>query len=419
MTTREYDVVLYGAGGFTGRQTVAYFSKHAPSSLRWAIAGPHRDKLEAVRVQAGGPARSTDILVADSRQQATVDAVVSRTRIVLNTAGPFALYGTPVVDACVRFGTHYVDITGEIPWVREIVTRYHAHAAAAGTRIITCCGFDSVPSDLGALLMARHIQQAFGVPCVEVKAYFQLYGGFNGGTMASMLNMLTSNTTVQLDDPFLIDPVTSHGPQQAERSRDLTTPRHDADAGTCIGPFFMAPTNTRVVRRSAALYADWQEPYGPEFVYQEALKYDPPFARTKAWVVTIGLGLFYASLKQPLTRRLVVPLLPKPGTGPSLQMMNNGWFRCDLLAFATDGRRLRGVIQHAGDPGNRATVKFVCEAALALALNADRLPGGSGRGGVLTPATGLGQVLADRLRAAGVTIDIGQPTPNGAIKEVA
>ena len=112
------------------------------------------------------------------------------------------------------------------------------------------------------------------------------------------------------------------------------------------------------------------------------------------------------------------PLLPKPGTGPSLQKMNNGWFRCDLLALSTDGRRLRGVIQHAGDPGNRATVKFVCEAALALALNADRLPGGSRRGGVLTPATGLGQVLADRLRTAGVTIDIGQPTSKGAIREV-
>jgi short subunit dehydrogenase-like uncharacterized protein len=172
----------------------------------------------------------------------------------------------------------------------------------------------------------------------------------------------------------------------------------------------MAPTNTRVVRRSAALYADWQEPYGPEFVYQEALKYDPPFARVKAWAITNGLRLFYAALKQSLTRRIVAPLLPKPGTGPSLQKMNNGWFTCDLLAFAKDGRRLRGMIRHVGDPGNRATVKFVCEAALALALDADRLPGGARRGGVLTPATGLGQVLADRLSRAGVTIDIGQPT---------
>ena len=325
-------------------------------------------------------------------------------------------YGTPVVDACVRFGTHYVDITGEVPWIREIITRYHARAAAAGLRIITGCGFDSVPSDLGALLMARQIQQEFGVPCAEVRAYYQLYGGFNGGTMASMLNLLGSGTLMHWD-PFLLDPDTRHGPRQTERSRDLTVPRHDTDTGACIGPFFMAPTNTRVVRRSAALHAGWQEPYGPDFVYQEALKYDAPFACAKAWVTTSGLGLLFAALERPLTRRLVAPLLPKPGSGPSVQTMDTGWFTCDLLAFATDGRRLRGEIRHAGDPGNRATVKFLCEAALALALDAERLPGGSTRGGVLTPATGLGHVLADRLRRAGVTIDIGLPRPAAATRE--
>jgi len=417
MPTREYDVVLYGASGFTGRQAVAYFSTQAPAGLRWAMAGRHRDTLVAVRAEVGGSARAADILVADSGQQAAVDAVVARTRIVLNTAGPFALYGTAIVDACVRFGTHYVDITGEVPWIHEIITRYHDRAAVAGTRIITSCGFDSVPSDLGALLMARHIQEAFGVPCTEVRTYFQLYGGFNGGTMASMLNLFASDTPMRWDS-FLLDPDTAHGPRQIERSRDLTVPRHDADAGTCVGPFFMAPTNTRVVRRSAALYAGWQEPYGPEFVYQEALKYDAPFACAKAWVTTSGLGLFYAALERPLTRRLVEPLLPKPGSGPSVQTMDTGWFTCDLLAFATDGRRLGGVIRHAGDPGNRATVKFLCEAALALALDAERLPGGSMRGGVLTPATGLGHVLADRLRRAGVTIDIGLPRP-AATREMA
>ena len=281
MATREYDVVLYGAGGFTGKQTAAYFSKHAPPGLRWAIAGRNRDKLETVRAEVGGPARAEDVLIADSRDQAAVDAVVSRTRVVLNTAGPFALYGTPVVDACVRFGAHYVDITGETPWVRELITRYHERAATDGTRIMTCCGFDSVPSDLGALLIARHVQQAFGVPCVEVRAYFQLYGGFNGGTMASMLNMLAADPPVQLDDPFLLDPATSHGPRLTERSRDLTRPFHNAERGTWIGPFFMAPTNTRVVRRSAALYSDWGEPYGPEFVYQEVLKSRPHHSRNR------------------------------------------------------------------------------------------------------------------------------------------
>ncbi len=414
MATREYDVVLFGASGFTGKQTAAYFSKHAPPGLRWTIAGRNQGKLEAVRREVGGPAPAEDVLVADSRDQASVDAAVSRTRVVLNAAGPFALYGTPVVDACVRFGAHYVDITGETPWVRELITRYHERAASDGTRIITCCGFDSVPSDLGALLIARHVQQAFGVPCVEVRAYFQLYGGFNGGTMASMLNMLAAETPVQLDDPFLLDPPTSHGPRQTERSQDPTRPSRDADVGTWIGPFFMAPTNTRVVRRSAALYAGWGEPYGPEFVYQEVLKYDRPFARAKAWLTTNALALFFVSVRQPLTRRIVAPLLPKPGTGPSLEKMDNGWFTCELLGVASDGQRIRGLISHAGDPGNRATVKFVCEAALALALDVDALPGGLRRGGVLTPATGFGHVLADRLRRAGVTINIGEPSSRAA-----
>jgi short subunit dehydrogenase-like uncharacterized protein len=418
MGTREYDVVLYGAGGFTGQQTVAYFSEHVPLGVRWAIAGRNRATLEAVRSSAGGPARAQDILVADSRNQASVDAVVSRTRVVLNTAGPFALYGTPVVDACVRFGTHYVDITAETPWVRDLIADYHQRASDAGTRIIPCCGFDSVPSDLGALLVARHVHQSLGIPCSEVRAYYQLYGGFNGGTMASLLNIIESRAGWP-GDPFLLDTVTSHGPRQTERSRDLTAPRYDAELGTWIGPFFMAPTNTRVVRRSAALYAGWHEPYGSDFVYQEALKYDRPFALAKACVVTGGLALFNAALRQPLTRRVVVPLLPKPGTGPSLLTMDKGWFTCELVGCAEGGRRVRGVIRHTGDPGNRATVTFVCEAAMALALETHALPGGPGRGGVLTPATGLGHVLADRLRRVGVTIDIGHTVPNRAIEDVA
>jgi short subunit dehydrogenase-like uncharacterized protein len=404
---KELDVVLYGAGGFTGRQTVAYFARHAPAGLRWAIAGRHRDKLDAARADCGAP--PVEVLIADSANQSTVDAVVSRTRIVLSTAGPFALYGTSVVDACVRFGTHYVDITGETPWVHELITRYHERAAPAGTRIIPCCGFDSVPSDLGTLLMARHVQTALAAPCVEARGYFQLSGGLNGGTVASLMNMLRADEPPRPGGPFMLDPPTPHGTRQTERSRPLVAPRFDAELGAWIGPFFMAPINTRIVRRSAALFAEWQEPYGPEFVYQEALKYDPPLARAKAWAGTAAIAAFYGAVKTPITRPLVTPLLPKPGAGPSAQTMDRGWFTCELLAMTQDGRRARGLMSFAGDPGNRATTVLVCESALALAVDGDRLPGGVGRGGVLTPATGLGQALADRLVRAGVTIDIGRP----------
>ncbi len=406
MSARDYDVVLYGAGGFTGRQTVAYFARHAPPQIRWAIAGRTREKLEAVRAEVGAPARPEDVLVADSQDQAAVDAVVSRTRIVLSTAGPFARYGTPIVDACVRFGTDYVDITGETAWVRQLIDRYHDRAAAGATRIITCCGFDSVPADLGTFLLVRHMQRA-GIACSEVRAFYTMSRGLNGGTVASILNATKDGSLAAMDDVFLLDPSRPDSPRQIEHSQDITAPRFDPEIGTWSGPFVMAPTNTRIVRRSVALYADRREPYGDEFVYQEYQRYDPPLARAKAVAVTAGLSLFRAALGWPPARRVIEPTLPRPGTGPSVRTMDEGWFRCELIGFAHDGRRVRGLILHKGDPGNRATVRFVCESALALALDGDRLPGGPSRGGVLTPATGLGQVLAERLRNAGVRIDIG------------
>ncbi len=294
-----------------------------------------------------------------------------------------------------RFGTHYVDITGETPWMREIASRYHAAAASSGTRIIPCCGFDSVPSDIGAMLMARHIREAFDVPCAEVRAYFQFSGGLNGGTVASLLNMLSARRR------GTVEPTAR--PRDA-RIRMVKRPQFDAQLGTWIGPFVMAPTNTQVVSRSIMLGEEWHEPHGTAFVYQEAMRYDPPSARAKAVAAAAGLGLLFAALQQPLTRRLVQTMLPKPGQGPSVETMDRGWFTCDLLGLAEDGRQARGLIRYDGDPGNRATTVFVCESALALAIDADRLPGGTTRAGVLTPATGLGDVLVERLRTAGTVI---------------
>lgn len=395
---RDYDVLLYGAGGFTGRQSVAYFAAHAPARLRWAIAGPRRQTLEAARDAADAPLSDGDLVIAPSQDQAAVDAVVARSRIVLSTAGPFALYGTPVVDACVRFGTHYVDITGETPWMREIAGRFHDRAAAAGTRIIPCCGFDSVPSDLGVWLTGRHIRDTIGVRCAEVRSYFRLSGGLNGGTVASLLNMLKAPRHLDAE---------AMPKRRDERIRMVERPRYDAELGTWIGPFVMAPTNTQVVRRSLLLLEVWQgSARSANFVYQEAMRYDPPFARAKAGAAAAGLGFLFMALKQPLTRRLIASLLPKPGMGPSVKTMDAGWFTCDLIGIAEDGRRVRGLIRYDGDPGNRATTVFLCESALALALDADRLPGGPARGGVLTPATGLGDVLVERLRKAGVVIKI-------------
>lgn len=405
MPERSYDVVLYGASGFVGKQTVQYFARYTTSeSVRWAIAGRNRQKLEAVRDQIGVTA---DVLVADSQDQQAIDAIVSQTRVVLSTAGPFALYGNALVDACVRFKTHYVDITGETPWVRTLIDRYHAQAALDGTRIIPCCGFDSVPSDLGTYLIVRHIQQALHLPCQQVSAYFQATGGFNGGTLASAFNLYDAQGLKQMSEPFLLNPSSNQSQSQIERNRDPQMPSFDPDLNTWTAPFFMAPVNTRIVRRSCALFEKWQELYGAaDFAYQEYLKLDEPLAALKAVGLTTGFALLMGALQQSALRSLIQPILPQPGDGPSEQTMNEGWFSCELVGTASDGRKVRGMIRDQGDPGNRATVKFVCESALSLALQSGELPGGLSRGGVLTPATGLGTVLAERLRRAGMTITI-------------
>lgn len=404
---RELDIVVYGATGFVGRQVLAYLSRHPDASrLRWGIAGRDRARLERLRAQTGGALRTAAVLVADSADATSVDAAAERARIVLNTAGPFARYGGPVVDACVRLGTHYVDITGETVWVRELIDRYHDRAAAAGTRIIPCCGFDSVPSDLGSYLMATHTRRAFGSGCAAVKAYFQMRGGFNGGTLATYFHQYESGQAAPSRDPWLLNPAVGGQRQSAEQDRDPTSVAYDRDIGAWVGPFMMGFINTRVVRRSAALYQQWQHAYGPDFHYQEYTRFDPPLARAKATLVTDLTATFDRAVARGFTRRLLTRLLPKPGEGPSEHTMATGWFRTDLIGFGAGGRRVVGCVRDRGDPGNRVTAKCVCESALGLALNAEALPGGAERGGVLTPATGLGEVLADRLRAAGMVIEI-------------
>ncbi|MEP0959521.1 saccharopine dehydrogenase NADP-binding domain-containing protein [Leptolyngbya sp. FACHB-1515] len=381
-----------------------YFDRHpASKQIHWAIAGRNHQKLEAVRSEVGA---AVDILVADSQDQQAVDDIVSQTRVLLTTAGPFACYGNALVDACVRFKTHYVDITGETPWVKTLIDRYHVQAAADGTRIIPCCGFDSVPSDLGTYLLVRHLQQAFGVSCQRVNAYFQANGGLNGGTLASAFNLYDADVTGQFSDPFLLNPPAVHLQAQIDRNRDPQAPLFAAEVNTWVAPFFMGAVNTRIVRRSCALYDEWQESYGSDFTYQEYLKLDEPLSGLKAICLTVGTALFIGALQQPQVRSIVQPFLPQPGSGPSEQTMNQGWFSCELVGTASDGRKVKGLIRDQGDPGNRATVKFLCESALGLALQTDELSGGRSRGGILTPATGLGEVLAERLRQAGMILEV-------------
>jgi len=403
---REFDVVLYGATGFVGKQTVAYFAQHA-RGLRWALAGRNEAKLCAVQAACGAGAAGAGLIVADAQDAAALGALAARTRVVLSTAGPFALFGGPLVAACVQQKTHYVDITGETPWVRGLIDLHHAQAAASGTRIIPGCGFDSVPSDLGAWLAADALWQAFDEPCVSVKASFSMRGGLNGGTLASALNMMDTGQAKALAQPFLLNPPGTL-PDNAAQQTDPIAPHKDADFGAWLGPFVMGPINTRVVRRSAALLrASGVEAYDKKFAYQEYLRFGKGAAAALT-AASFSFGMQSGQLAMQLApvRRLARAMVPGPGSGPSERAMDGGSFRCALIGRTASGKLARVTLADQGDPGNRATTRMLCESALTLVHSAGDLPGGATRGGLLTPASGLGDALAARLRAAGMQIDV-------------
>jgi short subunit dehydrogenase-like uncharacterized protein len=395
----EFDIVLYGATGFTGQQAAHYLARRAPAGLRWAVAGRSAAKLEALAEATG----AAGAVVADSTRPETIDAMVARARVVATTAGPFSRYGTPVVEACAEHAVDYVDITGETPWVRELIDRFHHRAAASGARLTPFCGFDSVPSDLGALLVVDHLRRAYGEATRRVSASFRLRGGLNGGTLATLLEKGESGGMRRaMEDPFLLNPPDRRGDEAA---RDRAGVEFDADRGVWLAPFFMAPINTRVVRRSAALAAQFGEPYGPNFGYDEALE-------TSRRAMALAMSALSRATPRVAGSRLARAALrklgPAPGQGPSERAMDHGFFTTRLVGESESGRKVMATLRRHGDPGNRVTVAILCESALLLALAPrERLPGGAARGGVLTPATALGLPLVDRLRDAEFELDVG------------
>ncbi len=396
MTNRKYDIVLYGASGFTGRQTVEYCKQFAPGGLSWAIAGRNRSKLGGVNL-AGA-----DVLVADAQDDAALNDLARQTRVVASTAGPFGLYGTRLVDACVRNRTHYCDITGETPWIRQQIDRHHAQAAADGTRIVPGCGFDSIPSDFGAWLTCKHMRDTLHLDPSSISAYFRVGGGINGGTLASLFHMLETNQLIVSRDPFLLDPDPQvHTAEERTLNADPKGVRYDPDLKKWVAPFLMGSINTRVVRRTQALL-------GTRFGYQEYSKYGS--ART-ARTVTIAGNVFESIAASGFGRRILKRLLPKPGEGPSEKVMNEGFFECEFIATDKSGARVRGIFKGQGDAGNRITVKCLCESAFQLAdLDAAATPAKPfAGGGVLTPVTGLGEGLVGRLAKAGITFGMIPP----------
>ena len=400
MTNRSFDLILYGATGFVGQRAMAYLATHAASSTRWAIAGRSQAKLEAARsaVASQHPdVKNIPILVADAQDQAALNTLASSTRVVLSCAGPYALYGSKMVTACVAHQTHYCDITGETPWIAQMIAAHHEKALADGTRIVPSCGFDSIPSDLGAYLLLREMKTRHQNACESIKTAFTVGGGgLNGGTLASMMNMIESGQLQNLQNPFLLNPAGS-APKDAAPHRDPVGGHWDADFKAWLGLFVMGPVNTRVVRRSAALR-------GEPLKYQEYLKFGRSLAAgavAASFGVSskVSMGLMAIS---PL-RKLAQRMMPAPGEGPSEASMAKGFFKADHIGQSAQGHKLRAIISDQLDAGNGATVKMMCESALAMAENEAQLPKAAG---VITPSVALGDVLEKRLLAAGMRVEV-------------
>jgi short subunit dehydrogenase-like uncharacterized protein len=385
----EFDVVIYGATGFTGRLVAEYMNQAygVDKDIRWAMAGRSLDKLKSVRAEMAIPDGVT-LITADASDPDSLAAMVKSTRCVLTTVGPYQLYGTALVEACAEAGTDYVDLSGEVAWMHDMIKAYEDKAKKSGARIVFSCGFDSIPFDLGVLFLQNEAMRRFGAPATRVKGRMRkMQGTFSGGTAASgresMARAMREPEVMNvLRNPFSLTPG-FEGPEQPHGMAVA----EDADFGGWTAPFIMAPINTRNVHRSNALMG---HPYGQDFVYDEMVLTGPGEA---------GKAAAEAVAKN---NSLGGEGGPKPGEGPSKEEREAGHYDFALLGITKSGDQIRATVTGDKDPGYGSTSKIISEAAICLVKDCADL-----EGGIYTPAAAMGLTLVERLRAhAGLTFDI-------------
>ena len=380
---REFDVIIYGATGYTGR-LVAEYLKDKPG-LRWAMAGRSMDKLVQVLEEIGAPA-DTPLIVADASDPASLDVMAKRARVIITTVGPYQLYGNELVAACVANGTDYCDLCGEPAWMRQQIDLHDAAAKASGSRITFSCGFDSIPFDLGVLMLQKEAVAKNGSPAPRVKGRVRaMQGGFSGGTAASLKATMAaaakdSNIIAWLANPFSLANG-FEGPPQPPGNK----PEYDETLGSWATNFVMAPINTKNVHRTNALLG---HAYGTDFVYDEMLLTGPGEQGE-------AIAKHVAS-----TPMMGGPDDPQPGEGPTKEERENGFYDVLFVGEYPDGRVVKLSVKGDKDPGSGSTSKMISETALGLLES-------SAPGGVTTPGAALGKVLAKRLEAhAGLTFTV-------------
>jgi short subunit dehydrogenase-like uncharacterized protein len=397
--TKEFDIIVWGASGFTGRLVAAYLFKQygTQGDLKWAMAGRNQEKLTAVRAEVADS--SVPIVLADSDDEASLKVMILRTKVVCTTVGPYVTYGSKLVAACITHGAHYCDLAGEVQWMRQMIDKHHEEAQANGVKIVHTCGFDSIPSDMGVYFTQKEALAQKGQRAKRIRMRVAgMRGGLSGGTYASLSKVLEEAMQDKeiykvLVNPYGLNPTDK---QEGGDHPDLQKVIFDPTSKSWIGPFIMAGINTKVVRRSNALsgYA-----YGNDFRYDEATMSGKGFkGRMKGIMSALPLILMTAK-PGSILKRIANRMFPKPGEGPTKDQRENGFYSLRFYATLEDGSTALGKVTGDKDPGYGSTSKMLGEAAVCLAK--DSLPEISG---ILTPSTAMGDPLLDRLeKHAGLT----------------
>lgn len=402
MADKKFDIIVYGATSFVGQIITRYMHEQfADGSIVWAIAGRSRSKLQHISDAIG--LSGVEMIVADAADEAALRQMCAQTTVIMSTVGPYALYGDLLVGVCATTGTHYCDLTGEPQWIRKMQLRHEADAIKSGARIVHCCGFDSIPSDLGVHFLQRNALKQFGHTCAQINMrVLSIKGGASGGTIASIINMVKeavsdADLRRELKDPYSLCPQ-NHIFSIAQPDVKIA---YDAAAGGWIAPFIMAGINARVVHRSNALS---NNSYGVAFTYEEAVVTGQGGSgKWKAQAAHWGVNALMIGLAVPPTRWLLeTVVLPKPGEGPSEKAQREGRFEIIFHGSTAKGETIRCRVTGDRDPGYGSTAKMLSQAAACLAKDVpDDVPGG-----FWTPATILGDKLIERLEAhAGLTFE--------------
>ena len=390
MSSAKFDIVVYGATGFTGQLVAEYLAAHYKDdkALKWAMAGRSLDKLKSVREAIGAPA-DTPLIVADASDAASLKAMVAQTKSVITTVGPYQLYGEELLAACVAGGTDYFDLCGEPVWMRQMIDKYEAAAKASGARIVFSCGYDSVPFELGTFFVQEEAKRVFGAAAARVKGRVRdMRGTLSGGTAASAKATFDAvakdlSLVAILNDHFALTPGFA-GPKQPKGNKAA----FEEDLQSWAAPFMMALINTRNVHRSNMLMGF---PYGQEFVYDEMVLTGPG-----------EKGEANAKRVMAVNAEKTGPKAPKPGEGPSKEERENGLFNLLYVAIAPDGRMVRAGVTGDRDPGYGSTSKMISECAICMLRDTPDVAAG-----FWTPGAAMQHRLIKRLQDhAGLTFEV-------------